>query len=88
LLVGLANAGLIISDLTLVLEFAPTARRPTYMGIARGLLGPWIGLAPIIGGILLARLGYAALLTTGWVLTCVGLVMVTALVKEPRLRQA
>jgi MFS family permease len=88
LLVGLANAGLIISDLTLVLEFAPAARRPTYMGIARGLLGPWIGLAPIIGGILFARLGYAALLTTGWVLTCVGLVMVTALVKEPRLRQA
>ncbi len=88
LLVGLANAGLIISDLALVLEFAPPARRPTYMGIARGLLGPWIGLAPILGGVLLAWFGYSTLLAIGWVLTCAGLVMVTAQVKEPRLRQA
>lgn len=87
-LVGLANAGLIISDLALVLEFAPPARRPTYMGIARGLLGPWIGLAPILGGVLLAWFGYSALLSIGWILTCAGLAMLAVRVREPRLRQA
>lgn len=87
-LVGTANAGLLISDLAVVMEFSPPAARPAYMGIARGLLGPWIGLAPVLGGVLLAQLGYDALLIVGLVLTMVGLVLVAAGVKEPRWSQA
>lgn len=86
LLVGLANAGFVISDLALVLEFVPPARRPTYMGIARGLLGPWIGFAPVLGGLLLASFGYQFLLIIGWVLSVVGLLMLAFWVKEPRMR--
>ena len=86
LLVGLANAGLVISDLAVVLEFAPSGRRPTYMGIARGLLGPWIGLAPILGGVLLAQFGYSVLLVVGLVLTVAGILIVAVRVNEPRLR--
>ncbi len=88
LLVGLANAGFIIADLALVLEFAPASRRPTYMGIARGILGPWVGLAPIIGGIVLSEFSYTVMLVTSIVLTIVGLLLVMARVREPRTQPA
>ena len=84
LLVGIANAGFIIADLALVLEFAPASHRPTYMGIASGVLGPWVGLAPIIGGVLLTAFGYTAMLLASIALTAMGLLLVIARVREPR----
>jgi MFS family permease len=87
-LAGLGTAGLLISDLALVLEFAPTSRRPTYMGIARGLLSPWVGLAPILGGVLLTQFGYAVMLVVSIVVTALGLLLVTVQVREPRTQQA
>lgn len=83
-LVGVATNGLILSDLTLVIEFAPAARRPTYMGLARGLLGPWIGFAPVLGGVLLGQFGYGALIATAWAASVAGLVILLARVREPR----
>ena len=88
LFVGLANAGFIIADLALVVEFAPPDRRPTYMGIARGILGPWVGLAPLIGGILLSEFSYSMMLGTSTVLTVVGLLLLMARVREPRTQPA
>lgn len=84
MLTGTANAGLLISDLAVVLEFSPAERRPAYMGIARGWLGPWIGLAPLLGGVLLAVYGYDFLVVVSLILTVFGLILVAAGVKEPR----
>ena len=87
LLMGVASTGLMVSDLTLVVEFAPEAKRPTYMGLARGIWGPFIGVAPILGGIIWAEFGYDVLLWTSLVLTIVGTLVVMQRVREPRTRQ-
>jgi MFS family permease len=86
-LMGVATTGLTVSDLTLVVEFAPDARRPTYMGLARGFWAPFIGLAPLLGGILWGEFGYPALIWTSFLLTAVGTILVMRLVSEPRARQ-
>lgn len=86
-LMGVATTGLTVSDLTLVVEFAPESRRPTYMGLARGVWAPFIGLSPLLGGILWAEFGYPALIWTSLVLTVVGTVLVLWRVNEPRTRE-
>ncbi|MGB8645497.1 MAG: MFS transporter, partial [Anaerolineae bacterium] len=83
-LVGIANAGWILSDLALVMEFAPAARRPTYMGVARGILAPWVGLAPLLGGLLIGLAGYPAMIVISVALTLAGVLLVSILVREPR----
>lgn len=84
ILMGAASAGLMVSDLTLVVEFAPEAKRPMYMGLARGMWGPFIGLSPLLGGLLWAELGYPALIGASLLLTLVGTVLTWQRVREPR----
>jgi MFS family permease len=86
-LMGISSTGLMVSDLTLVVEFAPEAKRPTYMGLARGIWGPFIGLSPLLGGLLWAQLGYPVLIGVSLVLTFLGIVLVWQRVREPRHRQ-
>jgi MFS family permease len=86
-LMGVASTGLMVSDLTLVVEFAPEARRPTYMGLARGIWGPFIGLSPLLGGFLWATYGYPVLIWVSLFLTVVGTALVLRRVREPRARQ-
>lgn len=87
-LVGIASTGLMVSDLTLVVEFAPEARRPTYMGLARGIWVPFIGLSPLLGGILWGDFGYDALIWASLILTLFGIVLAWWRVREPRARNA
>lgn len=86
-LMGIASTGLMVSDLTLVIEFAPDAKRPTYMGLARGIWGPFIGLSPLLGGFLWATFGYPVLLWVSLLLTLLGTVVVLRRVHEPRARK-
>lgn len=86
-LMGIASTGLMVSDLTLVVEFAPEAKRPTYMGLARGMWGPFIGLSPLLGGLLWAEFGYPVLIGVSLVLTLLGIVLVWQRVREPRHRE-
>lgn len=86
-LMGVASTGLMVSDLTLVVEFAPEAKRPTYMGLARGIWGPFIGLSPLLGGLLWAQLGYSVLIGVSLVLTLLGIVLAWQRVREPRQRE-
>lgn len=86
-LMGVASMGYMVSDLTLVVEFAPEARRPTYMGLARGFWGPFFALAPLLGGFLWGEFGYPALILSSLVLSSLGTVLAIRLVNEPRARQ-
>jgi MFS family permease len=86
-LMGIASTGVMVSDLTLVVEFAPEAKRPTYMGLARGMWGPFIGLSPLLGGVLWTVFGYPTLIGASLVLTLLGIVLVWQRVREPRQRQ-
>ena len=58
LMIGMSADGIGIASMTFLLEVAPAAQRPLYMGLANTLLG--IGaIVPIIGGVLITTVGYA-----------------------------
>lgn len=59
LLLGLHLSALIISQLTFITEFAPPARRPTYIALTSVAYAPFAVGAPILGGWLADRWGYA-----------------------------
>jgi MFS family permease len=83
-LAGAANAGFVIGELSIVMEFTEPARRPTYIGLARSLLAPWIGIAPLLGGVVLESFGYVPLLVAALVFTVIGSGMLVGRVREPR----
>jgi MFS family permease len=41
------------------MEYAPPERRPSYVALAFGIVGPFAALAPLLGGQIVALLGYA-----------------------------
>ncbi|HYU19943.1 MAG TPA: MFS transporter [Chloroflexota bacterium] len=55
---GLAQAGGMLSKITGPIEFAPPDRRPSYVALGMGLLGLVAAIAPLIGGQVVAALGY------------------------------
>jgi MFS family permease len=83
-LVGAANAGFILSDLSIVMEFGPEAQRPTYIGLARTLSAPFLFVAPLIGGAVAQVWGYPWLFALALALTLASLVMLRLRVAEPR----
>jgi MFS family permease len=83
-LVGAANAGFILSDLSIVMEFGPEAQRPTYIGLARTLSAPFLFVAPLIGGAVAQVCGYPWLFALALALTLASLVMLRLGVAEPR----
>ena len=83
-LVGAANAGFILSDLSIVMEFGPEAQRPTYIGLARTLSAPLLFVAPLIGGAVAQVWGYPWLFALALALTLASLVMLRLRVAEPR----
>lgn len=60
-LVGIAQAGYMISGFTLVFAFSTPAERPTYIGVANTALIPAAALGPLLAGGLASLTGYTAL---------------------------
>lgn len=58
LLLGLHLSALVISQLTFITEFAPPARRPTYIALTSVAYAPFAVGAPIVGGWLADHWGY------------------------------
>jgi len=73
-----------IAGSNIVLEFCRPEDRPTYIGLAGTIRAPFMGLAPILGGILADRFGYpfVFMVTAGVVL--VGLITLIVAVRDPR----
>jgi MFS family permease len=87
-LLGISNAGGVVSDFNLAMEFGPEAERPTYVGLARTSTGPALLIAPLIGGLIAQSIGYPAVFVTSLLFAASGLYLLTRRVKEPRhLRQ-
>jgi MFS family permease len=59
-LAGVANAALWTVTLAMTLKFGREAERPAYIGLSNTLVAPATILAPLLGGLLADRLGYAA----------------------------
>jgi MFS family permease len=83
-LLGGNTAGMILSGIMIVFEFAPPEQRPTYIGLNNTLVGIVAGLAPMIGGWLAGSLGYAVLFGVSGAIGAVGLGVLRWAVKEPR----
>ncbi len=83
-LLGFSNAGGVVSDFNLAMEFGPEAERPTYIGLARTSTGPALLIAPLIGGLIAQSIGYPALFATSLFFAMGGLYLLSARVKEPR----
>jgi MFS family permease len=83
-LLGASNAGAMVSDFNLAMEFGPEAERPTYVGLARTSTGPALLIAPLIGGLIAQSIGYPALFATSLFFAVGGLYLLSRRVKEPR----
>jgi len=83
-LVGAANAGFVLSDLSIAMEFGPEAQRPTYIGLSRTLSAPFLFIAPLVGGAVAQFWGYPWLFALALALTLASLVMLRLRVIEPR----
>ncbi len=83
-LIGAANAGFVLSDLSIAMEFGPEAQRPTYIGLSRTLSAPFLFIAPLVGGAVAQFWGYPWLFALALALTLASLVMLRLRVIEPR----
>ena len=83
-LVGFANAGGVLSDLNIAMEFGPEAERPTYIGLARTITGPAVFIAPLLGGWIAQTWSYPAVFAASLAFGAGGLALLIGRVREPR----
>jgi hypothetical protein len=60
-LMGVVQSSSMMARLTGPMEYAPAERRPSYIALAFGTVGPCAALAPLLGGQIVAWFGYGAL---------------------------
>lgn len=87
-LVGLGTSGIQLAALTFIVDFAPEAQRPTYVGLANLAAAPFAFAAPLLGGVLADRAGYPAVFALSAALDLAGLLVVLLGVVDPRMRPA
>lgn len=83
-LIGVTNAGFIISGIMIVFEFCSAEVRPTYIGLNNTVIGVFSALMPLLGAWLIEAFGYQVLYLFGIVFGIVGLFMLHWWVQEPR----
>ena len=82
---GLMQAAVNVSNMNILLEFAPTAEeRPTYVGLGNTIAAPFAFAAPILAGVIADTAGFRTvfLLSGATALACV--LLMVARVREPR----
>jgi MFS family permease len=86
-LAGLSQAAIGVSNMNILLEFAPTVdERPTYVGLGNTALGPMAFAAPLAAGVVADTLGFAAVFTAAVAAGLVAGAIFVARVREPRRR--
>jgi MFS family permease len=84
LLLGLSVSAALLAQLTFIAEFAPPARRPTYIALASVAYAPFAVGAPIIGGVLADHWGYRVVYAIALAAAMVAAVVYQLWVPEPR----
>jgi MFS family permease len=85
-LVGLATSGIQLAAFTFVIDFAPIALRPTYVGLANLAAVPFAAGTPLLGGVIADRAGYPAVFALTLALAFAGTLIVWRWVIDPRVR--
>jgi MFS family permease len=84
LLAGLATSALQLTALTFIIDLAPAAQRPTYVGLANAAQAPCALGAPLLGAALADARGYPALFALTALLALAGAFLVARAVHDPR----
>lgn len=84
LLLGLGTSGLQLSAFTVIIDLAPEAQRPTYVGLATMAQAPFAVGAPLVAALLADRGGYPPVFAAAAALALVGLVVARRGVRDPR----
>ena len=85
---GLGASALQLATLTFVTDFAPAARRPTYIGLASAGRAPFAIVPPLLAGLLADRFGYGAVFLVAAGLATVGGLLILRGVRDPRMDAA
>ena len=84
LLLGLSLSATFLSQLTFIADFAPPARRPTYIAFAFVAYAPFAIGGPILGGWMADRWGYTPVFIISIAAAAVAVVIYRFWVPEPR----
>lgn len=88
LFLGMNVAGTNLAGLTLITEFGPEARRPTYIALASVAYAPFAIGAPIVGGFLADAWGYTPVFVVSAVAGLAAMLAFQLIVPDPRKRAA
>lgn len=80
---GSARSGRFISNMTYLLEFAPDAHRPLYVGFMNTISAPF-ALSPVLGGVIIGVTSFEVLFAIAAVFAVAG-VFLSARLVEPRM---
>ena len=83
-LLGIGLAANAVSGMNIVLEFGHPKDRPTYIGLTNTSLAPITMLAPLVGGWLSERLGFATMFMTATIVSALGSALLSLWFREPR----
>lgn len=88
-LVGLELAAIHVSNLNILLEFAPAAaEQATYIGLGNTLLAPVTFAAPLLAGMMADTLGFESLFSVAALSGVIGLALLVLRVRDPRHERA
>jgi len=83
-IISFAHSGEFIADQNIAMEFGKEADRPTYIGMSKTLIGPFLLAAPIIGGGIVKLWGYQSMFLTALILAVFAFGIIKFFVKDPR----
>ena len=85
MLTGFQNAAITVSNLNVLLEFAPSEKeRPTYIGLGLTAMAPVSFSAPLAAGLLADLTGLRAVFALAALAALVGIGLLWARVRDPR----
>ena len=87
-LLGAGQSAYTLSRLAIVLEFAPSERRPTYVGLASLALAPLALIGPLLGGVLIDRVRFGPTFVGFAIAGVVSTLLLVVRVREPRSQRA
>jgi MFS family permease len=83
-LVGLGSSALQLASLTFIVDFAPPAQRPTYIGVAMLAQAPFAFGAPVLAATVANRFGYGAVFALAAASGLLATLVVARYVRDPR----
>ena len=81
---GATVASYLLSGMSITFEFSEPEVRPTYIGLASTIIGAFSGVAPLLGGWLVGRVGYPGLFGICLALLLIGWLLLHRWVQDPR----